>query len=82
MNGLGVLRIARIEPVKALLILSPLLLLFTGCGVTQDRNVRAFNACLTRHAQDAVVCEAPLQAYEVDVPTLAARSLPGMGLGQ
>jgi hypothetical protein len=67
---------------KALLILSPLLLLFTGCGVTPERNVRAFNACLTRHAQDAVVCEAPLQAYEVNAPTLAAKSLPGVGLGQ
>ena len=67
---------------KALLILSPLLLLFTGCGVTPERNVRAFNACLTRHPQDAVVCEAPLQAYDVDLPALAAKSLPGAGLGQ
>jgi hypothetical protein len=64
-------------PVKALLALSPLLLLFGGCSLTPDRNVRAFNTCLTRHAQDAVVCDAPLQAYEVDLPTLAAKSPPG-----
>lgn len=82
MNGLRLLRIAGIEPVKALLILSPLLLLLTDCSVTSDGNVRAFNACLVRHAQDAVVCEAPLQAYAVDGPTLAARSLPQTGFGQ
>jgi hypothetical protein len=67
---------------KALLILSLLLLVFTSCGLTPDRDVRAFNACLMRHAQDSVVCDAPLQAYEVDMPTLAAKSLPGAGLGQ
>jgi hypothetical protein len=64
------------QPVKAFLLLSFLLLLFSGCSPTPDRNVRAFNACVTRHAQDAVVCEAPLQAYQVDAPTLAARLLP------
>ena len=62
---------------RVLLILSPLLLLFAGCSVSPDRYVRAFNACVARHAQDAVVCEAPLQAYDVDIPTLAARSLLG-----
>ena len=67
---------------KAILILSRVLLLFVGCSLTPDRNVRAFNGCLTRHEQDAVVCDAPLHAYDVDVPTLAAKSLPGSELGR
>jgi hypothetical protein len=67
---------------RALLIPLPVLLLFGGCSVTPDRDVRAFNTCLMRHAQDAAVCDAPLQAYELDVPTLAATSLPSAGLGQ
>jgi hypothetical protein len=68
--------------VKALLILSPLLLLFCGCALSPDRDVRALNACLSRHPQDAPVCEAPRQAYEVDLPTVAARSIPGLGIRQ
>jgi hypothetical protein len=56
----------------------PLLLLFSACGFTLDRNVRAFNACLTRHPEDAPLCEAPRQAYEIDFPTVAASSAPGI----
>jgi hypothetical protein len=67
---------------KALLILSPVLLLFTGCGVTAERNVQAFNACLTRHPQDAPLCEAPRQAYDLDLVTVAARSMPELGIRQ
>ena len=47
-----------------LFILSPLLLFFGGCAPSPDREVRAFNACLTRHLQDAPLCEAPRQATQ------------------
>jgi hypothetical protein len=68
--------------VKALLILSPLLLFFCGCAFTSSRDVRAYNACLMRHPQDAPLCEGPRQAYEVELPALAARSAPGVGMSQ
>jgi hypothetical protein len=55
----------------------PLLLLFSGCGLAPDRDVWAFNTCRTRHPQDAPLCEAPRQAYQVDLPTVAARPAPG-----
>ena len=69
-------------PVKALLILSPLLPLFCGCAPSPDREVRSFNACLARHPQDAPLCEAPRQAYELDLPAVAARSTAGLGIPQ
>ena len=72
----------RPSTLKALLILSPLLLLFCGCAPTPNRDVRAFNACLTRHPQDAPLCEAPRQAYELDLPAVAARSMPELGIRQ
>src|SRR5690242_1646323 len=74
--------IERNMPVKALLILSPLLLLFCGCVSNPNRDVRAFNACLTRHPQDDRLCEGPRQAYEVELPALAARSAPRVGMSQ
>jgi hypothetical protein len=55
-----------------------ILVLFGGCGVAPDRNLRAFNICLTRHPQDAPLCEGPRQAYEVDLPTVAASQVPGL----
>jgi hypothetical protein len=39
--------------------------------------VRAYNTCLARHPEDAVVCEGPRQAYEVDPSTVQARSAEG-----
>ena len=60
----------------------PLLLLFGGCTLAPDRNLQAFNACLTRHPQDAPLCEAPLHAYQLDLPTVAASAAPGPGLRQ
>ena len=60
----------------------PLLLLFSGCGVAPDRDLQAFNTCMIRHAQDAPLCEAPRQAYELDLPLIAARSAPGLGIRQ
>ena len=58
--------------VKRLLIVSLLSIPLSGCGLAGGRDVRAYNTCLTRHPQDAVVCEGPRQAYEVDTSTYRA----------
>jgi hypothetical protein len=60
--------------VKGLIILSTLPILVTGCGLSMDRDVRAYNTCLSRHPQDAVVCEGPRQAYELEPSFFEARS--------
>ena len=60
----------------------PFLLLVSGCGVAPDRSLQVVNACLTRHPQDAPLCEAPRQAYQVDLPIVAARSALGLGIRQ
>ena len=57
-----------------LLIASALLLIVTACGAASDRDTRAYNACLVRHAQDPLVCEGPLQAYQVDASDLPAKA--------
>ena len=51
---------------KRLLIVSAFLVVLSGCGLGEGRDVRAYNTCLARHPQDVVVCEGPRQAYEVD----------------
>jgi hypothetical protein len=63
----GRLSVAR---VKQLLILSTLAIVLTGCGLASGRDVRAYNACVARHPQEAALCEGPRQAYEVDAATL------------
>ena len=60
----------------------PFLLLVSGCGVAPDRSLQVVNACLMRHPQDAPLCEAPWQAYQVDLPIVAARSAPGPAIPQ
>jgi len=42
---------------------------------------RAYNACLSRHSQDVVVCEGPRQAYEVGPTTVQASSVTAAGYG-
>ena len=59
---------------KRLLIVSLLSVLLSGCGLAAGRDVRAYNTCLVRHPQEAVVCEGPRQAYEVDDSVLQANS--------
>jgi len=39
-----------------------------------ERDVLAYNACVTRHPQDVVLCEGPRQAYVIDPSPLQARS--------
>ena len=67
-------RLLRKVPVKRLMILSTLPVLVTGCGLCMDRDVRAYNTCLSRHPQDAVVCEGLRQAYELEPSFFEARS--------
>jgi hypothetical protein len=62
--------------VKRLLIVSAFLVVLSGCGLGEGRDVRAYNTCLARHPQDVVVCEGPRQAYEVD-PTIVQARLAG-----
>ena len=57
-----------------LLIVPALAVLLSGCSLAAERDVRAYNACISRHPQDMVVCEGPRQAYEVDLPTFQAKS--------
>jgi hypothetical protein len=60
--------------VNRLPIVSALAVLLTGCSLAGNQDVRAYNACLSRHPQDVVVCEGPRQAYEIDDFTFSARS--------
>jgi len=76
-------RQVRIEAVKRLLIVSAFPVLVSGCGLGEGRDGRAYNTCLARHPEDAVVCEGPRQAYEVDPTIIQARSATaGRGYGE
>ena len=70
LGRIGRLSIARVEQ---LLILSTLAIVLTGCSLPSGRDVRAYNACVSRHPREAALCEGPRQAYEVDAITLQAR---------
>ena len=63
-----------IEEVQRLLIASALPLIVTACGIAYDRDARAYGACIVRHAQDPLVCDGPLQAYQVDASDLPAKA--------
>ena len=61
-----------VERVKHLVIASALAILVSGCGLPAGRDVRAYNTCMSRHPQEAALCEGPRQAYEVDTSTYRA----------
>ena len=63
------------ERVRRLIILSALAALVTGCGLSESLDIRAYNICVARHPEDAVVCEGPRQAYELDPSIVQARSV-------
>jgi hypothetical protein len=68
--------------VQQLLIALALSLIVSACNFAADRDIRAYNVCLARHAGDAMVCEGPRQAYEVDasdIPARATASRPAAG---
>jgi len=60
--------------VQQLLIAAALSLIVGACTLPADRDVRAYNVCLARHAGDALVCEGPKQSYEVDASDIPARA--------
>src|SRR5271156_6793545 len=71
-----------IEQVQKLLIASALSLIVSACSRPADRETRTYNTCLARHPQEAVVCEGPRQAYEVDasdIPQIAIATRPAAG---
>lgn len=59
---------------RQLLIIPALTIALAACALPTDRAARAYDACIARHAQDAVVCEGPRQAYEVDTSTYQAEA--------
>jgi hypothetical protein len=61
-----------VERVKHLVVASALAIVVTGCALPADRAVRAYNGCISRHPQEAALCEGPRQAYEVDTSTYRA----------
>ena len=65
----------RTAQVRRLIILSALPVLVSGCGLRPGLDVRAYNTCLSRHPRDAVVCEGPRQAYELERSIVEARSV-------
>ena len=60
---------------QQLFIAAALSLIVGACTLPADRDVRAYNVCLARHAGDALVCEGPKQSYEVDASDIPARAI-------
>jgi len=63
---------------KRLLIVLALPVLLADCGLGAGLDVRAYDTCLSRHPQDAVVCEGPRRAYELEPSIVQARSVADM----
>jgi hypothetical protein len=60
----------RLRPIKHLTISAlAVAILLTGCGTPVERDVGAYRACISRHRQEAALCEGPRQAYEIDTAT-------------
>ena len=63
---------------KQLLGVSMLTIALIGCGSPASRDVLAYDACITRHPQEAALCEGPRQAYQLDPAAFQARvAAPG-----
>jgi hypothetical protein len=60
---------------QQLLIASALSLTVSACSLPADRETRAYNTCLARHSQEAVICEGPREAYEIDASDIPARAI-------
>jgi pSer/pThr/pTyr-binding forkhead associated (FHA) protein len=65
----------KLEAVKRLLMVLALSVLTGGCGIAVGQDVRAYDACLSRHPHDTVVCEGPRQAYELEPSVVQPRSV-------
>lgn len=59
---------------RRLLTISALAIVLSSCGLPVDRDVRAYNGCMSRHPQEAALCEGPREAYEVDTATFQQRA--------
>jgi hypothetical protein len=59
---------------RLIIILSALPVVLTACGLSASLDARAYNTCLSRHPQEAAVCEGPRQAYELEPSFFEARS--------
>jgi hypothetical protein len=66
---------AMMKQVWCLPIASAVAVLLTGCGLPAERNVRAYDACMSRHPQEAALCEGPREAYEFDTSIYQARAI-------
>jgi hypothetical protein len=62
------------EQMKHLLIGAALATVLGACGLSAERDVRAYDTCMSRHPQEAPLCEGPLKAYEVDMSTFQAKA--------
>jgi hypothetical protein len=62
--------------VRHLLVASAVAILLTSCGLPAERNVQAYEACMSRHPQEAALCEGPREAFEVDTSIHQARATP------
>ena len=69
----GVSRLGLVQ-MRRLLIALALPLVAAACGTASDREARAYNGCLGRHAQDPLVCDGPAEAYRVDASDLPPRT--------
>jgi hypothetical protein len=70
--------------VERLVVVLALLVVLGGCSLAVGQDVRAYNTCLSRHPDDAMVCEGPRQAYELEPSVVQPRSVasrPAAGYG-
>jgi hypothetical protein len=66
-----------VEQVRRVLIASAITIILTGCGLPAERDVRVYDNCMSRHPQEAALCEGPRQSYEADTSKLQARAVEG-----
>ena len=59
-GGLGMAKLNRLLGITVFTIA------LIGCGSPASRDVLAYDACITRHPQEAALCEGPRQAYQLD----------------
>ena len=87
--GIGIGRTKAAVPtgkvaVERLFVVLALSVLLGGCSLAVGQDVRAYNTCLSRHADDTMVCEGPRQAYELEPSVVQPRSVasrPAAGYG-
>jgi hypothetical protein len=61
---------------RQLLFTSLLATALVGCSYSVGRDGIAYKGCIVRHPQEALVCDAPQQAYEFDWTEFQATAAP------